>query len=86
MNAEPITHAAILAAVETIPEHAGPVEAADHIARAIGVEVPAKRAPWEVAYEAWRSDEKGPRHTRHVWQAAWEACEKHHAIMGQEQQ
>jgi hypothetical protein len=43
-----ITHAAILAAVETIPEHAYPSEAADHIARALGVEVPVSEPPAEM--------------------------------------
>jgi hypothetical protein len=71
---QPITHAAILAAVETLPEHAGPAEAADHIARAIGVDVPVKRAPWEVAYEAWNASFTVWQPQPKVWQAAVEWC------------
>jgi hypothetical protein len=48
---QPITHAAILAAVERLPEHLdGPAAIADALCNALGVDVPEKRAPWEVAY------------------------------------
>jgi hypothetical protein len=71
---QPITHAAILAAVQTLPEHAGPAEAAEHIARAIGVEVPVKAAPWEVAFDAWFASADYSAGQRPTWQAAVEWC------------
>jgi hypothetical protein len=83
---KPITHAAMLAAVERLPEHLdGPAAIADALCNALGVDVPVKRAAWEVAWGAWRF----PGWTfaeRHAWQAAWAACEAHHGITGQGQQ
>ena len=55
-----ITHAAILAAVETIPEHAYPSEDADHIARALGVEVPVSEPPAEMVKLAREIAERTP--------------------------
>jgi hypothetical protein len=71
---QPITHAAILAAVETLPHGLdGNAAIADALCNALGVEVPAKRAPWEVAYEAWWAANDAGCPER-VWQAAVEWC------------
>jgi hypothetical protein len=83
---QPITHAVILAAVERLPEHLdGPAEHAAHLCNALGVEVPVKRAPWEVAYEAWRDNQVRLLPER-AWQAAveWfvEQIEMHKRISG----
>jgi hypothetical protein len=70
---QPITHAAIVAAVERLPEHLdGPAAIADALCVQLGVEVPEKRAPWEVAYEAWRLPGKSDAVHERVWRAAVE--------------
>jgi hypothetical protein len=71
---QPITHAAILAAVERLPEHLdGNAAIADALCNALGVEVPVKQAPWEVAFAAW--DWRGCKLTvKGGWQAAVEWC------------
>jgi hypothetical protein len=70
-----ITHAAILAAVERLPENLdGSAAIADALCNALGVEVPEKRAPWEVAYEAWRLPGRSDAVHERVWQAAVEWC------------
>jgi len=83
----PITHAAILAAVERLPEHLdGPAAIAEHLCKELGVEVPVKRPPWEAAYTEWARRPDACVKLDLVWQASWAACEAHHGIMGQEQQ
>jgi hypothetical protein len=83
-----VTHAAILAAIERLPEHLdGPAAIAEALCNALGVEVPDKRAPWEVAYEAIYSVPGSPGDARNTWKVAWAACEAHHGITtGQGQQ
>jgi hypothetical protein len=56
-----ITHAAILAAVERLPEHLdGPAAIADALCNALGVEVPVKRAPWASAFQDWAASPSAP--------------------------
>ncbi len=71
---QPITHAAILAAVKRLPDNLdGPAAIADALCAQLGVDVPVKRAPWEVAFSAWlRTDPADGIDV--AWQAAVEWC------------
>jgi hypothetical protein len=89
---QPITHAAILAAVKRLPDNLdGPAAIADALCNALGVEVPVKVAPWEVALDDWQAARNSlggaePDYSiKGTWQAAWAACEAHHGIGGADQ-
>lgn len=100
LTRQPITHAAMLAAVERLPEHLdGSAAIAEWLCNQLGVEVPVKRAPWEEACEAWANEPRAEcPTTRNAWQAAVEWCveqlpggyayfgDVRRRIMGQEQQ
>ncbi len=81
-----IDRAAIVAAVVAVSDavaHESAERIGHMVADKLGYPPDApKAAPWVEAYEAWFEGAQGPRAEipRMAWQAAWEACERHHGI------